>query len=150
MRMKRKTVLDLIKYIPEFMSVAVLFVFAAMFLFSPRKEFSENENRVLSSCPVPSVESIFDHSFMESFEEYISDQFPFRDDLLSLSVRYSRTEGKKLINHVIYVLDQDRNIRLIDEYKKPVNTDKFIDAVSRLEDGITSADITVMIVPTSY
>ena len=150
MRMKRKTVLDLIKYIPEFMSVAVLFVFAAMFLFSPRKEFSENENRVLSSCPVPSVESIFDHSFMESFEEYISDQFPFRDDLLSLSVRYSRTEGKTLINHVIYVQDKDSNIRLIDEYKKPVNADKFIDAVSRLEDGITSADITVMIVPTSY
>ena len=148
--MKRKTFLDFIKYIPEFITVAVLFFFAALFLFSPQRAFSENENRVLSSCPVPSVESISDHSFMESFEDYISDQFPLRDDLLSLSVRYSRAEGKKEINNVIYVQDKDRNIRLIDEYKKPVNADKFIDSVGRLYDGITAADITVMIVPTAY
>ncbi len=150
MMMKRKTFLDLIKYIPEFVSVAVLFIFAAMFLLSPQKGFSENENRVLSSCPVPSVESIFDHSFMDSFEDFVSDQFPLRDDLLSLSVRFSRTEGKKVINKVIYVPDEDGNTRLIDEYKKPVNADKFIDAVGRLGDGITSADITVMLVPTAY
>ncbi len=148
--MKRNTFLDLIKYIPEFVSVAVLFIFAAMFLLSPQKGFSENENRVLSSCPVPSVESIFDHSFMDSFEDFVSDQFPLRDDLLSLSVRVSRTEGKKVINKVIYVPGEDGNTRLIDEYKKPVNADKFIDAVGRLGDGITSADITVMLVPTAY
>ena len=147
--MEKNLNVRLIKYIPEFLAVAVLFSFAVMFIILPGRDFSENENRVLSSCPVPSTASIFDHSFMNSFEDFISDQFPLRDELLSLSVLVSQAEGKKLINDVIYVNDSE-GLRLIDNYKEPENQDKFIDAVTRLNDGITSADITVMIVPTAY
>ena len=146
----KKTFSSKIKYIPEFMAVAVLFIFAVMFILLPKREFSDNENRVLSSCPVPSLESIFDRSFMDSFEDYISDQFPMRDDLLSFSVRASVIEGKKQINDVIYAKEGQDDIRLIDDYKKPVNADKFTDAVGRLKEGVTNADITVMIVPTAY
>ncbi|MCR4991048.1 MAG: hypothetical protein K6A38_09315 [Lachnospiraceae bacterium] len=148
--MKKHSVKDLIKYIPEFAAITVLFAFAVMFMLSYQKEFSENENRVLASCPAPSLDGIFDHSFMDSFEDYISDQFPLRDDLLSFSVIASRAEGKKEVNGVIYAKEGPDNIRLIDRYNKPQNADKFIDAVARLKDGVTSADITVMVVPTSY
>ena len=148
--MEKKKKQKIINCIPEFMAVAVLFVFTVLFIVLPKRGFSDNENRVLSSCPVPSLESIFDRSFMDSFEDYISDQFPMRDELLSFSVRTSRLEGKKLINDVIYAGEGQDDIRLIDSYKKPVNADKFIDAVSRLRDGVINADITVMIVPTAY
>ena len=140
----------IINCIPEFMAVALLFAFALLFIVFPKREFSDNENRVLSSCPVPSLESISDRSFMDSFEDYISDQFPMRDELLSFSVLTSRLEGKKQINDVIYATEGHDDIRLIDVYKKPINADKFIDAVSRLRDGVKNADITVMIVPTAY
>ncbi len=148
--MKKNNVSNFIKDIPVFMSIAVLFVFAVLFLELPLREFSENENRVLAVCPEPSLESVIDGSFRDSFETFVSDQFPMRDELLAFSVLSSRTLGKLKINDVIYAKEENGQIRLIDDYKEPINEEKFIDAVGRLYDGVVSADVTVMIVPTAY
>ncbi len=148
--MKKNKVFNYIKNIPVFISVAVLIVFAILFLELPLREFSENENRVLAICPEPSLESILDGSFRDSFETFISDQFPMRDELLAFSVLASRTIGKQKINDVIYAKEDNGQTRLIDDYKEPINEDKFVEAVGRLYDGVVSANITVMIVPTAY
>ena len=148
--MKKNKVFNFIKNIPVFISIAVLIVFAVLFLELPLREFSENENRVLAICPEPSLESILDGSFRDSFETFVSDQFPMRDELLAFSVLASRTLGKQKINDVIYAKEDNGQTRLIDDYKEPINEDKFIEAVGRLYDGTVSANITVMIVPTAY
>ena len=148
--MKKNKVFNYIKNIPVFISIAVLIVFAVLFLELPLREFSENENRVLAICPEPSLESILDGSFRDSFETFVSDQFPMRDELLAFSVLASRTLGKQKINDVIYAKEDNGQTRLIDDYKEPINEDKFIEAVGRLYDGVVSANITVMIVPTAY
>ena len=148
--MEKTKISNFIKDIPVFISLTILFVFAILFFLLPLREFSENENRMLAICPEPSIESIFDGSFRESYELFLSDQFPMRDELLALSVLSSRAEGKQRINDVIYAKEDDGETRLIDDYKAPQNEDKFIDAVGRLYEGVESADITVMIVPTAY
>ncbi len=148
--MKKQTAEKFINCIPDLLWIPVLFVFALLFLTLPKTAFSETENRILSSCPAPTAEGILDGSFREEFETYLSDQFPFRDELLSLSVGFSRICGMKKINDVIYAEENDGSVRLIDDYKTPQNEDKFTEAVKRLEEGTVSADLTVMIVPTAY
>ena len=148
--MKKNKGYNFIKDIPVFISIAVLFVFAVLFLELPMREFSDNENRMLAICPEPSKKSILDGSFQDSFENFVSDQFPMRDELLGLSVLASRVEGKQKINDVIYAKEKNGQTRLLDDYKEPQNEEKFIDAVGRLYNGVESANITVMIVPTAY
>ena len=90
--MKKNKGYNFIKDIPVFISIAVLFVFAVLFLELPMREFSDNENRMLAICPEPSKKSILDGSFQDSFENFVSDQFPMRDELLGLSVPFLTPE----------------------------------------------------------
>ena len=113
--MKKNKGYNFIKDIPVFISIAVLFVFAVLFLELPMIEFSDNENRMLAICPEPSKKSILDGSFQDSFENFVSDQFPMRDELLGLSVLASRAEGKQKINDVVYAKEKNGQTRLLDD-----------------------------------
>lgn len=64
------------------------------------KEFSENENRVLASMPKISLSSLADASFMNDFETYLTDQFPFRDSFISIKTFCDRVLGKNKENGV--------------------------------------------------
>lgn len=48
-------------------------------LFYPKQEISYSERRKLNQFPKLSVETIISGKFMDEFEEYAADQFPFRD-----------------------------------------------------------------------
>lgn len=81
--------------------VAVILVFllsvfgvAGLHILADDRAFSENENRVLSGMPSASFTSVFDGSFMKKFETYLTDQFPFRDKLISLKTYADRVVGK--------------------------------------------------------
>lgn len=43
------------------------------------KEYSENENRYLTTKPDISMEDVSSGKFMDTFETYLNDQFPLRD-----------------------------------------------------------------------
>ena len=62
--------------------VFCLFVFgmAVLNLFAPKKDFSENENRVLNPFPSVTVQNIFFGSFDTEFENWFSDHFAGRDN----------------------------------------------------------------------
>lgn len=64
------------------------------------KEFSESENRVLASMPKISLSSLADASFMNDFESYLTDQFPFRDSFISIKTFCDRALGKNKENGV--------------------------------------------------
>ena len=53
------------------------------------RSFSSSENRELSTSPTLSLSSYLDASFMQDFESYYTDQFPFRETFMSLSKRYN-------------------------------------------------------------
>ena len=61
--------------------VFVIFIaaFAVLNLVTPARTFSEQENRYLAQAPKFSFSALFDGSFTESFEKYVTDQFFGRD-----------------------------------------------------------------------
>ena len=52
--------------------------------FQKDKLYSESERRILKSFPKISFETVLEGKFMEEFEAYCLDQFPFRDSFRSL------------------------------------------------------------------
>lgn len=74
-------------------------------LFSKKRVFSENENRLLAQMPEFSVERLLDGSFGADYETYLSDQFFARDTWISIKTYTERFIGKKDINGVYFGKD---------------------------------------------
>ena len=122
----------------------IIFSVVLMFMFVPKKEFSYNENRYLEKFPEVSIDNIMSGKFMNKLDSYISDNFPFRESLLSLKSKLFRVLGVYKQSDVYYGKDN----KLYQEYKEPSNSDVVIKRVNRLKDNIDS-DIYFMLVPTS-
>ena len=91
----------------------VLSLLVASFLISDRS-FSERENRYLQTLPDFSFQRLFAGKFTSEFEDYCADQFPFRDQWITLNARYEQLSGKKQTNGV-YLCGE----RLITPFKAP-------------------------------
>ena len=78
----------------------VVFGMAGLHILAEDKTFSESENRVLASFPKFTVSSLADGSFMKDFETYLTDQFPFRDSIISAKTFADRVLGKNEENGV--------------------------------------------------
>ena len=59
--------------------ILFIFTFGILFIVLPDSDFSESENRMLSQAPKVTFQTVSDGSFEKSFENYLTDQFPFRD-----------------------------------------------------------------------
>lgn len=101
-------------------------------VFLPKKDFSDNENRVLASFPVLSVETLKDGSFTADFSEYIADHFAFRDVWVSIKSLAESALLKTSNNDVFngkdgYLIDSfnvedasvfDNNLNSVKEFEK--------------------------------
>ena len=122
----------------------IVFGSILMFLILPKKEFSYNENRYLSKFPTLSIEKIVSGKFMTQLDNYISDNFPFREKLLGFkSVLYKKL-GVYKQGDVYYGYDN----KLYQEYNKPNNNDMIINKINKFSENIDS-EISFMLVPTS-
>ena len=74
---------------------AFVLVFFIMGVFLPDREMSDKEKRILTQFPELSAGQVFSGGFADEFEEYASDQIPFRDVFTGLKVRVDRLAGKK-------------------------------------------------------
>jgi hypothetical protein len=77
-----------------------LFGFGIAHLILPDRTFSEQENRYLSQFKTPTLSTIRSGKFMESFEDYVVDQFPLRDQWIQLKALVERAVGKEENNEV--------------------------------------------------
>ncbi|MBR4691330.1 MAG: hypothetical protein IKP17_01080 [Oscillospiraceae bacterium] len=84
-------------------------------LLLPTKEYSENENRYLASAPAFRLRTLFSGDFTADFEDYVTDQFPFRDSWLDLKSRAERAFGKTENNGVFFC----REDTLISRFPQP-------------------------------
>ena len=71
------------------------------YLLTPETEFSEMENRYLTTRPALSLSGLSDGSFMSSFEAYTGDQLPLRNGLIKLKSIVERIELKRENNGII-------------------------------------------------
>ncbi len=90
-------------------------VFFILNIAIPDKDFSENENRKLQSLPKFTFEDLFEGKFTADFEDYVTDQFAFRDRWTALKARCELALGKDE-NKGIFLCDDQR---LIEAFETP-------------------------------
>lgn len=91
---------------------AVILVPSGISIFKGQSDFYEKENRALATRPSFSFADLMDGFFQEEYESYISDQYVFRDELVSAKTFAFKLIGKKDINN-IYL---GKNGYLIEKY----------------------------------
>ena len=114
-------------------------------IFAPKKDFSENENRVLESAPKLSADTIKDGSFMDNTETYVSDHFILRDVFMTVKTVYERTTGRNRINN-IYMCEDGY---YIEEYDGLQNKARIEGAIKRLIERTTEKKVRAVLVPTA-
>lgn len=120
---------------------------SAGLLLSPKKEFSENENRYLEKMPEFSAKTVFDGEYTESLGDWLADHFPMRDFFMGWKTRAEMAGGRKEINHIYIGKDE----YLIEPYAKPQNTERIIDTFVSFYEKIKekNVDVSLMLVPTA-
>lgn len=68
----------------------------------PERLFSETENRRLAQRPELQIRNVIDGSYGKNYEEYVADQFPWRDGWIVLMAGTERVTGKKDVNGVYF------------------------------------------------
>lgn len=81
------------------------FGFGIALILSPSRDFSEQENRYLSQFKAPTLSTLRTGEFMEDFEDYVTDQFPLRDQWIRLKALSERALGKQENNGVYFGRD---------------------------------------------
>ena len=85
------------------LTAGFLFVFSLWSILKPDIALSESERRALAQKPALNASSLWDGSFMESFEAYTLDQFPLRDAFRSLKAHVQLDLLRQKDNNGIYV-----------------------------------------------
>ena len=129
-----------------------LVIFLAILLacmFCPEKVFSENENRALKSRIDTSAENVFSGDFDNDAETYLTDQFPGRDMLVTVTSDAKRFMGLKEINGVYLGSDGYLITKTTDEDISVSRAGRNAAALSDFfyRCGIDPVNITVMPVP---
>lgn len=121
-------------------------MFLIFFILSPKREFSENENRYLKDFPEFSIHELKRGTFTEDLSAYIRDHFPLRDQLMGLNTTFGRyIMGKREMNGV-YFADDDY---YIEKYNAPQNTDKILDTFNKFKEKTDGAQVYLCLAPTA-
>lgn len=83
----------------------LIFGFSAASLIKPDAEFSEEENRELAQMPRLSLKDIVSGKFSSDYDDYLADQFIFRNQWISVKTLTERLTGKQEVNDVYFAED---------------------------------------------
>ena len=114
-------------------------------IFTPSKEISEEENRKLASKPKVTVSGLLSGTYMDKYEEYLSDQFVGRNVLRNIKVSIARLGGAKKIENVFIGKDQ----QLLEDIKEPDDDmlTNNIEAINKVAEKYSDVTFNMMIVP---
>lgn len=125
----------------------IILVLAAWFLVSPKKEFSENENRFLAKTPALSAKSVLNGDYTESVNDWLCDHFPMRDFFVGFRSAVEIGTGRREINGV-YVAQDDY---LIEACAQPAGTERIGNTFRKFYDKLDTeqVDVRLMLIPTA-
>ncbi|MBQ8641489.1 MAG: hypothetical protein IJ480_04665 [Clostridia bacterium] len=95
----------------------IIFAFAVAFVITPDMEFSEEENRSLTTFPKFTWDGLMDGSFSSKINEYFADQFPARNSLVGIKGVTETMFGKGENNGVLLGRDGQLAVRLFTIYR---------------------------------
>ena len=104
---------NLLKFITVTFFLIFIFSIPIITFFNEDKKISEIENKILTQFPRLSLSNIYNKSFMKNFDNYASDQFPFRASFIKLKNTYNYIIGQREFRN-IYV---GKNNRLMEKYE---------------------------------
>lgn len=135
--------------------VFLLLVFSvtALNIFKSDNDFSPNENRYLAQKPQLNFQNIFSGEYEEKFEQYLNDQFIFRDMWMSKKTSIQMDFLKKDINGVYICKDGYLIEKCLENNFENNNMISNINYVNQFVDyckmDIPQGNISVMIVPSA-
>jgi len=133
--------------ISAFVVTVILFVVSLLSIVGKDREYSENENRYLTTKPALSWSSLFDGKFMDDAEAYLSDQFLLRDTLVSTRTNIDVFFGKREINGV-YIGKKHFLFEKPSEFNE-ARVKKTTDAMNNLKARNESVNTYIAIAPNS-
>lgn len=115
--------------------------------FAPKSSFSESENRPLATMPSFSIDSIFDKSWMNGIDTYISDHFIGRDFWVNVKSKTELATMKKENNSILLT---DKGT-LVEDLKKPdeKKLGQNINGILTFVENNSNAKVYAAIAPTS-
>lgn len=131
--------------LPVILICGMVLLLTLLLCIGRKKEFSEQENRYLSSFPGFSWEGLVDGDYTADLESYLADHFPLRDFFMGIKTGFELAIGSKEINDVYIAADG----YLIEKYEQPQNTEKIIRVFEGLNESVTNAEVYLMLVPTA-
>lgn len=128
----------------------LLFAFALLSVFWPKRARSEAENRTLQQLPRLSWDSLISGEFATDYEAYLSDQFPLRDQWITLKTDVERASLKKDSKGVYfakdgYLIESHDGVFTADQADQNI---KFLSAFTeKMGETLPEGHVTAMIVP---
>lgn len=125
---------------------SIIFIFTVADFVTSDKLFSESENRILASKPEFSQEALWQGTYTEDYETYVTDQFVGRDKWIAVKTCMDILLQKKDINGV-YLAEDDY---LIEQHKPEDYPEELEEEKLELLGQLVQRwDATVMLVPTA-
>ena len=128
-----------------FVILGIIFSFSILFILTPKKKFSENENRYLQELPVLDVKNILNGKYAGDLNSYLSDHFYARDRFINIKTITDKLLMKTKINGVYLAKDG----YLIEEYNTSLYYDRIIKVLNKFSEKV-DIPVQLMLVPTSY
>lgn len=130
----------------------IIFSLSLISLLKPITIFSDNENRYLTQKPKYSWKDLKSGKYTQDYENFIIDQFVFRDNWISLKTLSERFMQKQDIKSVYlgkegYLIER-HNENNIDKQKKDKNIKALVEFLNRLNKDYEN-NIKLMMVPTA-
>lgn len=130
--------------IPSIAFLLVVFVLSASLFLLPKKDYSENEKRILAKSPEFSFDALADGKFTEDLESFVSDQFPLRDFFVGVNAYFNLLSGRNSTAPVYYGKDG-----YLIGAPADLNTDTALKNVQKFSDFAreNNLEATIMVVP---
>lgn len=128
----------------------LIFGFAAVTIVKPPSEFSETENRVLTRRPELKAEAIFDGDFQTNYEEYLADQFVWRNQWIGLKTLVERTLLKRESKDIYFAEDGyliEKHTGSFTTQMASRNITALTEFVQRYKEQFGTGHVTVLIAP---
>ena len=100
--MKSKNITNLIFL---FFITSIIAFFSISYIFIPSKSFSEDENRILQTTPIFTLEKLLKGTYTRQLHNYFADQINFRTKMIEIKACTELLMGKKENNNILYGLD---------------------------------------------
>lgn len=134
------------KFVLPILFSAAIIVTAVVTFVAPKKDYSENEKRMLAKFPQFSWENISSGAFQDEFETYLSDHLAGRDFFVGINSYFDMLMGKNSLGSIYngkdgYLINAPK-INSIDSFERNM---KNIEQFSNMAD----VDATLMIIPSA-